>query len=328
MSKKIRWGVLGAARIATVRVIPGMKTCRLAEVTAIASRDLEKAKAAASSLGIAKAYGSYEELLADPDIDAVYNPLPNPMHVPWTIRAAEAGKHVLCEKPVAMDAQEAARLALVRDRTGVKIGEAFMVHTHPQWLRVVEIVRSGEIGELRAMVFPFSYNNRDPKNIRNLPNMGGGALMDIGCYPIHLSRWVFGSEPLRLAAAVSRDPEFGTDRLTSALLEYPSGHALFTVSTQASPYQRTQILGSAGRIEVEIPVNAPNDCPTKLYIQTGELRTESIPVCDQYELQGDAFSRAILEGGEVPVPVEEAVKNMAVIDAVFRAGASGNWERP
>ncbi len=328
MSRKIRWGVLGAAKIATVRVIPGMKTCALAEVTAIASRDPAKAQAAASSLGIAKAYGSYEELLADPDIDAIYNPLPNPMHVPWTIRCAEAGKHVLCEKPIAMDAAEASRLIAVRERTGVKIGEAFMVHTHPQWLRVVEIVRSGEIGDLRAMVFPFTYNNRDPKNIRNMPDMGGGALMDIGCYPIHLSRWVFGAEPVRLAASVSRDPEFGTDRLTSALLEYPQGHAVFTVSTQASPFQRAQIFGSAGRIEVEIPVNSPTDQPTKLFVQTTGLRTESIPTCDQYGIQGDAFSRAVLEDSPVPVSVEEAVRNMAVIDAVFRAGASGRWEAP
>ena len=328
MTGKIRWGVLGAAKIATVRVIPGMKTCELAEVTAIASRDLAKAQAAASSLGIAKAYGSYEELLADPDIDVIYNPLPNPMHVPWTIRCAEAGKHVLCEKPIAMDAAEATQLIAVRERTGVKIGEAFMVHTHPQWLRVVEIVRSGEIGDLRAMVFPFTYNNRDPKNIRNMPDMGGGALMDIGCYPIHLSRWVFGAEPVRLAASVSRDPEFGTDRLTSALLEYPQGHAIFSVSTQASPFQRTQIFGSAGRIEVEIPVNSPTDQPTKLFVQTTGLRTESIPTCDQYGIQGDSFSRAILEDSPVPVSVEEAVRNMAVIDAVFRAGASGRWEAP
>jgi predicted dehydrogenase len=318
MANKIRWGVLGVAKIATVKVIPAMQRGEFCEVTAIASRDPEKARKAAGELGIVKSYGSYEELLADPDVDAIYNPLPNHLHVPWSVKAAEAGKHVLCEKPIAVSVAEARELIAARDRTGVKIGEAFMVHLHPQWLRVMEILQSGEIGELRAFNFVFSYNNQDPQNIRNQPEMGGGAVMDIGCYPIHTSRWVFGAEPLSVVARVQRDPVFGTDRLSSAILEYRQGHAVFTCSTQMHPYQRALIFGTKGRIEIEIPVNAPPDQETRILVQAAELRTETFAVCDQYTLQGDAFSRAILEGGEVPVSLEDAVKNMAVIEAMFR----------
>ena len=328
MSKKIRWGVVGVARIATVKVIPAMQRGMVTEITAIASRDRAKAANAASELGIPKSYGSYEELLADPEIDAVYNPLPNHLHVPVSIQAAEAGKHVLCEKPIALSVAEAKQLIAARDRTGVKMGEAFMVHVHPQWLRTLEIVRSGEIGDLRAMNCVFSYNNRDPRNIRNRADIGGGTLMDIGCYPIHTSRWIFGEEPNRVCALIERDPEFQTDRLTSALLDYPSGHAIFTCSTQMSPYQRMTFFGTKGRVEVEIPVNAPPDRQTRIFVEAGEMRTETSPICDQYTLQGDAFSRAILGDGEVPVPLEDAIRNMAVIEALFDSGRSGTWKSP
>src|SRR5579884_2125577 len=205
--RKLRWGVLGVANIAVKKVVPGMKNCTRSEVVAIASRDLARARDAAEQLGIPRAYGSYEELLADPEIDAIYNPLPNHLHVPWSIRAAEAGKHVLCEKPIALSSEETSQLIAVRDRTGVKIGEAFMVRTHPEWLRARELVQSGAIGDLRAIWSAFSYFNRDPKNIRNVPEFGGGAVMDIGCYPITMSRFLFGREPARVAALVERDPE-------------------------------------------------------------------------------------------------------------------------
>jgi predicted dehydrogenase len=331
---KVRWGVLGAASIAIRKVIPGMQKGEWSEVTAIASRDLPKAEDAAHKLGIAKAYGSYEELLADPDVEAIYNPLPNHLHVPWSIKAAEAGKHVLCEKPLSLTVAEAKTLVAARDRYGVKIGEAFMVKTHPQWLRTRELIRQGVIGELRAIMGAFSYFNRDPKNVRHVVEWGGGGLMDIGCYPITTSRWIFGEEPLRVAGIAERDPEFGTDRLTSAVMEFPSGQAVFNCSTQMVPYQRMQFLGTKGRIEIEIPFNAPNDRPTRIFIDDGRdvygsgIRTEAIPVCDQYTVQGDAFSRAIREGGEVPVPLEDAIANMAVIEAIFRAADSGKWERP
>jgi predicted dehydrogenase len=318
VAKKIRFGVLGAAKIATVRVIPGMRTCELAEVAAIASRDIDKAKDAAAELGIAKAYGSYEELLADPEIDAIYNPLPNHLHVPWSIRAMEAGKHVLCEKPIGMNREEALQMIAARDRAGVKAGEAFMVRVHPQWIRTAEIVQSGEIGELLTMHCVFGYFNRDAGNIRNRPECGGGALMDIGCYPIFFARWIFGTEPVRVSARIDRDPEFGTDSSTSGLLDFPNGQALFTTSTQMNPYQRVQFFGTKGQVEVEIPVNAPPDRETRIFVRVGaEDRTETFPICNQYGLQGDAFARAILEDGAVPVGLENAAGNMNVIDALF-----------
>src|SRR6202521_3708381 len=304
------------------------------DVAAIASRDLAKARAAATSLKIGKSYGSYEALLSDPEIEAIYNPLPNHLHVPWSIKAMEAGKHVLCEKPISLNAVEARTLLPVRDRAGVKIGEAFMVRTHPQWLRTRELIREGRIGDLRAIVGVFSYFNRDATNVRNKPEWGGGGLMDIGCYPVTMSRFMYGAEPQRVSGVLERDPEFGTDRLASAILEFSGGHSMFTCSTQMVPYQRMQFLGTKGRIEIEIPFNAPNDRPTRLFIDDGRdvfgggVRAETIPVCDQYTVQGDAFSRAIREGREVPVPLEDAIANMAVIEAVFRAGESGRWERP
>jgi predicted dehydrogenase len=328
MTQKIRWGVLGVAKIATAKVIPAMQRGTLTEISAIASRDLGRARQAAASLGIPKACGSYEELIADPEIDAIYNPLPNNLHLSWSIKAAEAGKHVLCEKPITLSVEETKELIAARDRTGVKMGEAFMVHVHPQWLRTLQIVRSGEIGELSAFNCVFSYNNRDPRNIRNLPELGGGAIMDIGCYPIHTSRWIFGEEPRRVCAVIDRDPAFGTDRLTSAILDYPSGQAVFTCSTQMTPYQRMTFFGTQGRVEVEIPVNAPSDQETRIFVQTTQLRTETFPVCDQYTLQGDAFSGAIVGENPVPVPLEDALGNMSVIEALFRSARSDSWETP
>jgi predicted dehydrogenase len=321
VAAKIRVGVLSVARIGTVKVIPAMQRCSLCEVTAIASRDLARAREAAEKLGVARAYGSYEELLADPAIDLIYNPLPNHMHVPWSIRAAEAGKHVLCEKPIGRNVQEVTRLIEARDRAGIKIGEAFMIRVHPQWLRTREIIQSGEIGELRSMHCAFSFFNRDAANIRNKPEYGGGALMDIGCYPIHASRWIFGAEPRRVSARIERDPEFGVDHTISGLLDYPNGQALFTTSTQMNPYQRVQFFGAKGHVEIEIPFNAPPDRETRIFVRAGtEERTETFPICDQYTLQGDAFARAILSDGEVPVPLENALGNMKVMEALLAAG--------
>ena len=241
-------------------------------MTAIASRDLAKAREAAGALGIATAYGSYEELLADPEIDAIYNPLPNHLHVPWTIKAAEAGKHVLCEKPLSLTVAEAETLLAVRARTGVKIGEAFMIRSHPQWLRTRELLEAGRIGRLRSVLGAFSYFNDDPANIRNKVEYGGGALYDIGCYMIQASRYGFGQEPMRVVALIDRDPEMHIDRLTSAILDFPGGQAVFTCSTQLVPYQRVEFLGTQGRIEIEIPFNAPKDRPTRLFVdQDGDL---------------------------------------------------------
>ena len=333
-TKKLRVGILGAARIAPMALIAPARDVPEIEVALVAARDRGRAQAFAAKHGIPGVAASYEEMLADPTLDAIYNPLPNQMHVPWTIKAAEAGKHVLCEKPMGLTAAEAASLIEVRDRKKVKIAEAFMIRTHPQWLRVQQLLAEGRIGQLRSIVGVFSYFNVDPKNIRNQIDAGGGALMDIGCYLIQASRIGYGQEPTRVVAAIDRDPEYKTDRLTSALLEFPGGHAHFTCSTQLIPYQRVQYLGAKGRIEVEIPFNALPDRPMRISIDfTGDLTgsgvtTESFPVCDQYTLQGEAFAKAVFEDGPVPVSVEDAVKNMAIIEAIFNSASSGQWVSP
>jgi predicted dehydrogenase len=334
MQKKLRWGVLSTANIGVKKVLPAMQLGRFTSVDAIASRDLVRAQKVASTLGIPRAYGSYEELLADPEIDAIYNPLPNQMHVPWTIRAAQAGKHVLCEKPISLTVAEAKTLLAVRERTGVKIGEAFMIRSYTQWLRVGELLRSDRIGRLRSVAGFFSYFNNDASNIRNHIESGGGALLDIGCYCIQAARYGFGAEPKRVIGLIERDPAMKIDRLTSAMLDFESGQAIFSCSTQLVPYQKVQFFGTTGRIEIEIPFNAPKDRPTRILIdETGELfgsgiKVEEFPIADQYTMQGDAFSRAVLEGGEVPVPLEEAIANMAVIEAIFRSAKTSKWETP
>lgn len=334
MAAKVRWGVLGVANIATKKVIPAMKKGERTEIVAIASRSFDRARHAAAQLDIPNAYGSYEELLADPKVDAIYNPLPNHLHVPWSIKAAEARKHVLCEKPIAMSAKEAKRLIEVRDLTKVKMGEAFMVRTHPEWLRARETVRSGDLGELRAITTVFSYFNLDPNNIRNIAKIGGGGLLDIGCYAITMSRFLFEREPARVLALIDRDPEMKTDRLSSAMLDFAPGHATFTCSTQLVPFQRMQVLGTRARMEIEIPYNIPTDRPTRIFIDNGaelggaSARIEEFPTADQYTIQGDEFSRAIQENSEVPVPLENALANMRVIDAVLRSAETNRWEKP
>ncbi len=331
MTHKVRWGVLSTAKIGWEKVIPAMQKSEWCSIDAIASRNLDSAKSSATKLGIAKAYGSYEDLLADPEIEAIYNPLPNDLHVEWTLKTARSGKHVLCEKPFAMNAKEAAQVREVASQ--VHIMEAFMVRFHPQWLRARERVRAGELGDLRAVQVAFSYNNQNADNIRNKPENGGGALYDIGCYAIVAGRFLFEAEPLRVLALIERDPVFKTDRLSSALLDFGQGRRLdFTVSTQAAPYQRVQVIGSKKRLEIEIPFNAPPNTATRLFIDNGKVLggthacVESIAPCDQYTLQGDAFSRAVR--GEIPLPygVEDAICNMRIMDALFASETSGVWE--
>jgi predicted dehydrogenase len=329
--KRVAWGVLSTARIGTDHVVPAMLASPLVELRAIASRSLEAAQAAAGSLGIPQAFGSYEELIADPHVEAIYNPLPNHLHVPLTLQAAAAGKHVLCEKPIALDAAEAMAL---REASGrVLIEEAFMVRHHPQWQRTRELVRSGRIGELRAMQVFFSYFNDDPANIRNQPATGGGALYDIGCYAILAGRYLFEAEPRRCVALVDRDPGLGTDRTTSALLDFGAGRQLaFTVSTQSCRYQRVQVVGTKARVEVQIPFNAPRGGAMRIVVDDGGavdgsgVTTEMLPAADQYQLQIEAFSRRVR--GE-PAPgwgVDDAVAQMKVIDALWRSERSARWE--
>ena len=334
MRGKVRWGVLGAANIAVKKVVPAMQRGEWSEVRAIASRDLARAEAAARALGIARAYGSYEELLGDTEIEAVYIPLPNHLHAPLAIQAAEAGKHVLCEKPIALSADEARRLIAVRDRTGRRIEEAFMVRTHPQWLATLDLIKAGRIGDLRAMTGEFSYFNRNPQNIRNNPATGGGALMDIGCYLVTMSRYVFQDEPRRVVALIERDPQMQIDRLVSGIMDFASGQSSFVCSTQMVAYQRVQIFGTRGRIDIEIPFNAPNDRPCRIFVDDGSslfgdgIETIEFPIVDQYTIQGDLFSRGIREGTPSRFPLEDAVKNMAVIEALFRSAESHQWQTP
>jgi predicted dehydrogenase len=329
----VRWGILSTALIGTAKVIPAMLKSRQLTVAAIASRDLAKAQSTAAALGIPKAHGSYEALLADPAIEAIYNPLPNHLHVEFTLAAARAGKHVLCEKPFALKATD---LEVLRPfATQVHIREAFMVRCHPQWAAARDELRRGTIGELRYMHVPFSYYNDDPGNIRNMADIGGGALYDIGCYAITAGRWFFEREPERVIAAVDRDPAFKTDRNTSGLLDFGAGrHLAFTVSTQSARYQRIQLVGTKGRIEIEIPFNAPQDQGSRWWVDDASaldgagIRTMTLPVADQYQLLTEAFSHAVRTQAPDAAELDQAVAGMRVIDALFASEKSGRFERP
>jgi predicted dehydrogenase len=326
---KVKWGILSTAKIATDKVIPALQKCPDIEVAAIASRSPARAKKAAAALGIGRAHGSYEALIADPDIEVIYNPLPNHLHVPLTLAAARAGKHVLCEKPMAMTAAEAR--VLRKAPRGVLIAEAFMIRHAPQWLEVKRLLKARTIGEVKIVQVHFSYFNRNPRDVRNQAKIGGGGLLDIGCYAMTAARFVFGAEPERVAAMMERDPAFKTDRVLSALADFGKGrHLSFAISTQLAQSQRVAIIGSKGRIDVEVPFNAPADRPTRIFIQgmtlnEGEWR--SFPPSDQYQLQGEAFSRAVRKEEKLAFGVDNAIANMAALDAVARAGKSGKWEK-
>jgi predicted dehydrogenase len=329
----IVWGVLGTAKINDKVVVP-MSNAPKCRVKGIASRDPQKARAAATKYGLAVAYDSYEALLADEEIDAVYIPLPNHVHMEWTIKSVEAGKHVLCEKPIGLDAHEVERLIAARDERGRYIQEAFMVRTHPQWLKVRSLIEEGEIGELRAVTGAFTYYNANEHNIRNKLELGGGGLLDIGCYPITTSRFIVGREPERVVALIEQDPVFKVDRLGSVLMDFNGVQASFFYSTQTHPWQRMQFHGTKGRIDVEIPFNAPNDRPTRLFVSTltsdgvANERCLELPECDQYGIAASTFAEAILSGRPQAIPLEDTRANMRVIDAVFRSARSGAWERP
>lgn len=325
--KKVRWGILSTAKIGTVKVIPAMQRSEYCDIVAIASRDRAKATSAASQLGIPKAYGSYEELLADPEIDAIYNPLPNHLHVPFSVKALQAGKHVLCEKPVGLTSEEVKQLMDVSAQyPELKIMEAFMYRHHPQWQKTKALVKEGAVGELKTIHSFFSYFNVDPGNIRNKADIGGGGMMDIGCYCISLARFIFGKNPARVAALVDYDPVLKTDRLASGMMDFESGTSTFTCSTQLVPYQRVIIFGTTGRIEIEIPFNAPPDKPCRIFVAGSEETKEVFfDVCDQYTIQGDLFSRAVINQTPVPVPLEDAFENMRVLEAILQSGRDGVW---
>ena len=325
--KKLRWGILSPAKIGMEKVIPAMQQGEHSEIAAIASRNTERARAAAAKLRIPKAYGTYEELLGDTSIDAVYIPLPNHLHVPWTIKALKAGKHVLCEKPIALTASEAEELLEeTRKHPQLKVMEAFMYRHHPQWLRALELINEGGIGDVKTVHSFFSYYNDDPGNIRNMAEIGGGGLMDIGCYCISLARLVFDSEPQKVLGKIEYDPQFRTDRLCSGILDFGNGTSTFTCSTQLVPYQRVNIFGTEGRVEIEIPFNAPPDKPCRMLHQRQDKIEEiELEICDQYTIQGDLFSLAVLNDTKVPTPLEDAVGNMRVIEAVIKSADEEGW---
>ncbi len=328
----VKWGVLSTAKIGLDRVLPAMQQGALCDIAAIASREPERARAAAAALGIAKAHDSYEALLADPDIEAIYNPLPNHMHVEWSARAMEAGKHVLCEKPIALTAAEAERLIAVRERTGMRIEEAFMVRNHPQWQAARKWLTEGRIGALQAIQACFCYRNMNPDDIRNKADVGGGALYDIGSYCITAARYLFDDEPRRAMALIDRDPDFGTDRLTSAILDFPAGPASFVCGTQTARFQTVQALGTEGWFRLEFPFIMEPENPTRVVFGDGAFpgpqvaETETFEPVNQYTLQGDNFSRLLRAGEPAPFPLETAIANMRVIDALFRSGQTGRWE--
>lgn len=330
----VRWGIMGTAGIAGKSMIPGLQRDHLSSIEAVASRDGDSARKFAGRFGIPRHYGSYEALLEAPEIDAVYIPLPNHLHVEWSRKALEAGKHVLCEKPLALNVDDVRSLIELRDRTGLKIEEAFMVHTHPQWVQAKALTKSPKFGQLRAVQGFFSYNNRNSENVRNKYPLekGGGSLWDIGCYLVHTGRFMFEEEPEEVIALIDRDPDFRTDRLASAIMKFPSGHAVFTSSTQIVPWQRVVFCGEKQRVEITIPFNQPGDMPSTLLKSEGlepGSRSEEIliPPVNQYSVQANEFSRAILNNSEVPVPLENTLYNTAVITALIRSAQTGHWEK-
>jgi len=324
---KLRWGILSTSRFAQQKIVPAMKSCHYAEVTAIASRDRQKGEEVAARLGIAKVHDTYEGLLADPEIDVIYNPLPNHLHVPLTIAALEAGKHVLCEKPIGLDTADAERLLeAARRYPHLKVMEAFMYRFHPQWQKARQLVREGRIGKVSTIQSVFSYFNDDPANVRNKEGIGGGGLLDIGCYSISLSRFIFEAEPRRVIGIIEDDPQFRVDRLTSGILDFGDRTSTFTCSTQLTPYQRVQIFGTSGRIEIEVPFNPMPDQPARIIVESdGKIEETVFDLCNQYTIQGDLFSLAVINNSPVPTPLEDAVANMRVIDAIFESGRSGGW---
>jgi len=326
----LRWGVLSTADIARSKVIPGMRRAARTEVAAIASRDGRRAREVAAELGIATAHDSYEALLADPAVDAVYIPLPNHLHAEWTLAAAQAGKHILCEKPLALTGDDARRMIEGAAGAGVYLAEAFMYRLHPSWVAVRELVASGRIGRLTAVQSWFSYYNDDEANIRNVREVGGGAMYDIGCYCVNLSRMLFGAEPSRVHGALRRDPVGGTDVLTSGILEFADGLASFTCSTRAEDDQRVDVYGTKGRISIGIPFNIPPDRPTEVHVTAGgdppvspQTETLTFAAADPYAVEFERFADVVLDGAPRPVPADDPIANLEVMERIFAAAEPG-----
>ena len=325
--KPLNLGVLSVSGHFIKRVLLPLRDIDNVNIYAIASRDLDKAEKAAYEYAIPNVYGSYQDLLNDPEVDFVYIPLPNHLHLEWIKKSADAGKHILCEKPIAMNAKEASEAIAYAQSKGVKIMEAFMYRFHPQWIRAKELVQVGEIGGITAIQTFFSYNNPDPENIRNILEYGGGGIMDIGCYAISIPRYFLDREPVKVVSTVVYDSEFNTDKLTSAILDFGKAQATFTVATKTYPYQKVIIHGSSGNITVHIPFNTFPDVPASITVDTKiGIRNIEFPPTDHYGLQFQAFAEAVINDLPVPTDPEDAVSNMRVIDAVFRSAKNGAWE--
>ncbi|OHE61054.1 MAG: oxidoreductase [Treponema sp. GWA1_62_8] len=326
--RKLKMGVFGCSSHYFKRVAVLLRSSSLVEPYAIASRDGVRAQAAAKDWGFAVAHSSYEALVADPGVDFVYNPLPNHLHLEWIKKAADAGKHVLCEKPLGLDAAQAREAAAYCARKGVLLMEAFMYRFHPQWKRASELVEAGEIGRVMATHCVFTYNNKDPANIRNIAEFGGGALLDIGCYAVSSARFLMRAEPERVQCLIERDRTFGTDVLVSGILDFGAGRrSTFTVGTQLFSVQRVDAFGTGGSLSVEVPFNMYGDVPGRVHVANDVgRRIVETAIDDQYRLQFDAFALAVAEKKPAPTPVSDAIANMAVLDALKASAASGNWE--
>ncbi len=325
--KPVTWGVLSVSSHYVSRINTNVRKSPLNVLQAIASRSPDKAKAAAARLGIPRAYGSYAELLADKDVEAVYIPLPNRFHAEWVKKAADAGKHVLCEKPFAMSAEEARETFDYAQRKGVLVMESLMYRFHPQWIRAAEIARGGDLGEIHAVNTFFSYMITDPSNVRNRLDIGGGGLRDVGSYAVSAARFLLDAEPTRVLGLLHRDPTLRTDTITTGVLDFGKARSVFTVGTQTQAWQRVEAIGSGGMLVVHIPFNAYPDAPAELTV-TGwnGTRTVQVPAADQFVEVFEAFSRALRAGGPVPQPPEDTVNNQKVLDALFRSETSGTWE--
>jgi predicted dehydrogenase len=331
--RKIQWGILSTANIGIKRVIPAILGGARGVIAAVASRNESRAAEVAARFAIPRSYGSYEALLTDSSIDAIYNPLPNHLHVAWTVKALNAGKHVLCEKPLGLNAPETQAIIAARDRSQKKVIEAFMVRHHPQWQRVRALVRAGRIGTVRSIQSAFLFTVLDPQNVRNQTSLGGGALYDVGCYPLVTARYVFGAEPTRAIALIDRDAQQGVDTLTSGMLEFPGGGQLvFSSALRSAAYQRVTIVGTDGRIEMPVPFTPAKEFACRIIIDSGKsldgasAQFEDFPPVDQYALQCDAAAAVFLGELEQEFPIEDAIANMRVIDALYRSAAAGRWE--
>ena len=326
--KKLKIGVLGVSNHLIKRIILPLQETNNCFIYGIASRNSEKAISASRQYNIPKYYESYDDLLSDKDIDIVYIPLPNHLHAEWIKKSADAGKHVLCEKPLCMNAKESEDAISYVDKKGIKLMEAFMYKFHPLWIHVKNIIDTKQIGDITYIHTSFSYNNPSKTNIRNIKEYGGGAMMDIGCYAVSVPRFLLGREPEKTVSLINRHPDFGTDILSSAIMDFGTSRSTFTVGTLSDAHQRVEITGTAGKITIPIPFNTFVDVRSTITITNsiGERTVEFAPA-DQYGIMFDVFAKTVINDHPVPVNAMDALLNQKVVDAIFRSGESDAWEK-